>query len=250
MSDTLLPVPEEWRERAFIDRAKYDEMYARSIADPDGFWAEQARRIDWIAPFTKVKNVSWDPRRSPYQMVRGRVAERQRELHRPSPCRARRPDRDIVGRRRSGGEPRHHVSRAARTGLPLRQRAQGPWREEGRPRYDLPADDPRDRLCDARLRADRRGTFGDLRGLLSRFHRRAHPGLRLHRRHHGGRRSARRQAHSAQSQHRSGLAAMPRGEKRDRGAPYRQARAHARGPRRPGTTRRWRRFRPIARASR
>ncbi len=50
MSDTLVPVPREWRERALIDRAKYEEMYARSVKDPEGFWAEEARRIDWITP--------------------------------------------------------------------------------------------------------------------------------------------------------------------------------------------------------
>jgi len=61
MSDTLLPVPEEWKKRAFLDRAKYEEMYARSVNDPEGFWREQAGRIDWIEPFTKVKDVSWDP---------------------------------------------------------------------------------------------------------------------------------------------------------------------------------------------
>ena len=37
------------------------EMYAHSLADPDGFWGEQAKRIHWIKPFTKVKNVSFDP---------------------------------------------------------------------------------------------------------------------------------------------------------------------------------------------
>ncbi|MDE2266015.1 MAG: acetate--CoA ligase [Alphaproteobacteria bacterium] len=61
MSDTTLPVPKEWRERAFINSGKYEEMYARSISDPEGFWREQAARLDWIKPFTKVKNVSWDP---------------------------------------------------------------------------------------------------------------------------------------------------------------------------------------------
>ncbi len=61
MSDTLLPVPSEWKSRAFIDAAKYQEMYTRAGKDPDGFWREQAARIDWIKPFTKVKNVSWDP---------------------------------------------------------------------------------------------------------------------------------------------------------------------------------------------
>ncbi|HVV65658.1 MAG TPA: acetate--CoA ligase [Rhizomicrobium sp.] len=61
MSDTLLPVPDEWKKRALIDRAKYEEMYARSVKTPDAFWAEQAQRLDWIKPFAKVKNVSWDP---------------------------------------------------------------------------------------------------------------------------------------------------------------------------------------------
>jgi acetyl-CoA synthetase len=63
MSDSFLPVPKEWKDRALIDKAKYEEMYARSVADADGFWAEQAKRIDWMKPFTKVKDVSWDPDR-------------------------------------------------------------------------------------------------------------------------------------------------------------------------------------------
>ncbi|HEY5238101.1 MAG TPA: acetate--CoA ligase [Rhizomicrobium sp.] len=61
MSDTLIPVTQEWRERARIDAAKYDAMYARSLSDPDDFWREQAQRIHWNKPFTKVKDVSWDP---------------------------------------------------------------------------------------------------------------------------------------------------------------------------------------------
>jgi acetyl-CoA synthetase len=61
MSDSVLEVPPEWRQRAWIDRPRYDEMYSRSLSDPDGFWRGEARRIDWIRPFTKVKNVSWVP---------------------------------------------------------------------------------------------------------------------------------------------------------------------------------------------
>jgi acetyl-CoA synthetase len=61
MSDKIYDVPADWKKRAFIDDAKYQEMYARSIKDPDGFWAEQAKRIDWIKPFKKVKNTSYDP---------------------------------------------------------------------------------------------------------------------------------------------------------------------------------------------
>jgi acetyl-CoA synthetase len=61
MHESLLPVSPSWSERAFIDRAKYDELYTRSMVDPEGFWREAAARLDWIKPFTKVKNVSWDP---------------------------------------------------------------------------------------------------------------------------------------------------------------------------------------------
>src|SRR5690606_24336434 len=50
---------EHWTQNAHIDRAKYEEMYRASIEDPDGFWREQARRLDWIKPFTRVKNTSF-----------------------------------------------------------------------------------------------------------------------------------------------------------------------------------------------
>jgi acetyl-CoA synthetase len=61
MSEKIYDVPPDWRKRAYADGAKYKEMYARSIKDPNGFWADQAKRIDWIKPFSKVKNTSYDP---------------------------------------------------------------------------------------------------------------------------------------------------------------------------------------------
>jgi acetyl-CoA synthetase len=61
MSDKIYDVPADWRKRAYVDDAKYKEMYARSVKDPNGFWGEQAKRIDWIKPFSKVKNTSYDP---------------------------------------------------------------------------------------------------------------------------------------------------------------------------------------------
>ena len=61
MSGKTYPVAPGWMKRAYIDNAKYLELYARSIADPESFWAEQARRIDWIKPFTSVKNTSFGP---------------------------------------------------------------------------------------------------------------------------------------------------------------------------------------------
>ena len=61
MSEKIYDVPADWRKRAFADEAKYTDLYARSVKDPNGFWAEQAKRIDWIKPFSKVKNTSYDP---------------------------------------------------------------------------------------------------------------------------------------------------------------------------------------------
>ncbi|MCT8159915.1 acetate--CoA ligase [Pseudoruegeria sp. SHC-113] len=44
---------------AHADTAKYQEMYAASIADPEAFWGEHGKRIDWITPYTQVKNTSF-----------------------------------------------------------------------------------------------------------------------------------------------------------------------------------------------
>ncbi|MGH1418960.1 MAG: acetate--CoA ligase [Hyphomicrobiaceae bacterium] len=60
MSDAVYPVSAEWAERAWINEAKYQELYDRSINDPQGFWGEMGQRLDWIKPYTKVKNTSFD----------------------------------------------------------------------------------------------------------------------------------------------------------------------------------------------
>ncbi|OYU89262.1 MAG: acetate--CoA ligase [Bradyrhizobiaceae bacterium PARB1] len=61
MSDKIYDVPSEWTSRAYVDDAKYKEMYARSINDTEGFWAEQAKRLDWIEEPTKIENTSYAP---------------------------------------------------------------------------------------------------------------------------------------------------------------------------------------------
>ncbi len=53
------PVSAEVKAHALIDETAYNEMYARSVTDNEGFWAEQAGRLDWIKPFTKTKDVSF-----------------------------------------------------------------------------------------------------------------------------------------------------------------------------------------------
>ena len=53
------PVPAEWADRAMFDDERYRSSYARSVSDRDGFWREEARRLDWIAPFENVDDSSF-----------------------------------------------------------------------------------------------------------------------------------------------------------------------------------------------
>ncbi|MBC8790490.1 MAG: acetate--CoA ligase [Tagaea sp. CACIAM 22H2] len=59
MSDELFPVPADFAKKAWVDAAKYQAMYDKSIADPVGFWGEHGKRVDWIKPYTQVKDVSY-----------------------------------------------------------------------------------------------------------------------------------------------------------------------------------------------
>ncbi len=59
MSNELFPVQNSVAEAALVDNEKYLEMYQKSIDDPKGFWSEQGKRIDWIKPYTKIKDVSY-----------------------------------------------------------------------------------------------------------------------------------------------------------------------------------------------
>jgi acetyl-CoA synthetase len=63
MSEKIYPVPPAWKNTARVDATTYRAHYNRSIEDPAGFWAAEARRIDWITPFTRVKNTSFDSHR-------------------------------------------------------------------------------------------------------------------------------------------------------------------------------------------
>ncbi|MEH6810047.1 MAG: acetate--CoA ligase [Hyphomonas oceanitis] len=62
MSDAnkTYPVPAGFAANANLTPEKYREMYAASIADPEAFWGEQGKRLDWMTPYTTVKDVSWE----------------------------------------------------------------------------------------------------------------------------------------------------------------------------------------------
>ncbi|WP_188261822.1 acetate--CoA ligase [Azospirillum tabaci] len=60
MSDnSFFPVKPEIAKTAYVDEAAYARLYEQSINDPEAFWGEQGKRIDWIKPYSKVKDVSY-----------------------------------------------------------------------------------------------------------------------------------------------------------------------------------------------
>ena len=60
MAEPVYPVPANWSENALVNADRYQAMYAQSVADPDTFWAREGQRLDWIKPYTTVKQTSFD----------------------------------------------------------------------------------------------------------------------------------------------------------------------------------------------
>ncbi|MEK9735576.1 MAG: acetate--CoA ligase [Paracoccaceae bacterium] len=59
MTDLTYPPSQDFAKFAHVDAKDYEEMYAASVKDPEAFWGEHGKRVDWIKPFSKVKNVSY-----------------------------------------------------------------------------------------------------------------------------------------------------------------------------------------------
>ncbi len=55
----VYPVREDIAASAWADEATYQAMYQQSVDDPEGFWAEQAKRLDWIKAPTRIKSTSF-----------------------------------------------------------------------------------------------------------------------------------------------------------------------------------------------
>ncbi len=53
------PVTADWASRAIVDAARYDALSSQARSDPQAFWGEQGRRLDWITPYTTVKDTSF-----------------------------------------------------------------------------------------------------------------------------------------------------------------------------------------------
>ena len=175
MSEKIYAVPADWKKRAFADDAKYQEMYARSVNDPNGFWAEEAKRIDWIKPPTKVKNTSFDPHNVSIKWFEDgtlNVAYNCIDRHL-----AKRGDQTAItlGRRRSQGRQEDHLQAAAcarSASFANVLKARGVKKGDRVTIYMpmiLEA-----AVCHAGLRPHRRHSFGGVRRLLAGLARRPH----------------------------------------------------------------------------
>jgi len=58
--DQIFPVPDATAKAAWVDDAKYQDLYQQSVQDPEAFWSEQGLRLDWIKPYTQVKDVNYN----------------------------------------------------------------------------------------------------------------------------------------------------------------------------------------------
>ena len=102
-------------KRAYIDDAKYREMYARSIKDPNGFWAEQAKRLHWYRAPSKIKNTSFGPGNVSIKWFEDGVLNAAYNCIDRHLANARQSDRDHLGRRRSQAIARRSPTRSCTT---------------------------------------------------------------------------------------------------------------------------------------
>ena len=58
-NNKIFKVPSDWAKKAYIDKKGYEKKYTQSINDNDTFWADEGKRIDWIKPYTKIKDVTY-----------------------------------------------------------------------------------------------------------------------------------------------------------------------------------------------
>ena len=57
--ELIFKVPKKWSQSAYVDKNQYDKKYKLSITDNEKFWKKEGKRIDWIKPYTKIKDVKY-----------------------------------------------------------------------------------------------------------------------------------------------------------------------------------------------
>jgi acetyl-CoA synthetase len=58
--ESVYKVPKDWKKTAFVDKDEYEKLYRKSVDNPDKFWGKAGQRLDWIKPYTSVKNTSYE----------------------------------------------------------------------------------------------------------------------------------------------------------------------------------------------
>ncbi len=141
----------------------YDEVYSRSLSDPEGFWGEAAQAIHWEKPWDRVLDDSNPPF---YRWFTGgelntcyNALDRHVEAGRGDQA-ALIYDSPVTDTKRT-----YHLLGADRRGRPLRRRPRGARRDQGRPGHRLHAHGARGGHRHAGLRPHRRDSLGGLRRL-------------------------------------------------------------------------------------
>ena len=58
-NELIFKVPKKWSNSAYANKKNYEKKYKLSIADNEGFWRKEGKRITWIKPYTKVKDIKY-----------------------------------------------------------------------------------------------------------------------------------------------------------------------------------------------
>ena len=58
-NELIFKVTKKWSNNAYVNRAAYEKKYKLSIKDNENFWRKEGKRIDWIKPYTKIKDVKY-----------------------------------------------------------------------------------------------------------------------------------------------------------------------------------------------
>ena len=58
-NEIIFKVPKKWSNTAYVDKNEYEKKYKLSIKDNEGFWKKEGKRIDWIKPYKKVKDIKY-----------------------------------------------------------------------------------------------------------------------------------------------------------------------------------------------
>ena len=57
--ELVFKVPKKWSKNAYVNKSQYEKKYKLSIKDNEGFWKKEGKRINWIRPYTKIKDIKY-----------------------------------------------------------------------------------------------------------------------------------------------------------------------------------------------